>query len=119
VTAGSRRRIPVRAFGKARLRLLGIAAANLAFLYSAASAVLFVAMRQTPERFGAIMSNVPAIVMKVLPFKPLWMAARPGPLAPGDLAPDFTLPAVDRSRMVHLSEEYRERPVVLIFGSYT
>ena len=37
----------------------------------------------------------------------------------GRRAPDFTLPSLDRSRVVKLSEAYRERPVALIFGSYT
>ena len=41
------------------------------------------------------------------------------PLQRGATAPDFTLPALDRSRVVKLSEMYRERPVALIFGSYT
>ena len=40
-------------------------------------------------------------------------------LSLGDAAPDFALPTTDRSRLVKLSEEWRERPVVLIFGSYT
>ena len=37
----------------------------------------------------------------------------------GDLAPDFALPLMQSDRVVKLSEEIRERPVVLIFGSYT
>jgi len=57
--------------------------------------------------------------MMVIPFKPLWMSARGGHLAVGDAAPDFALPTTDHSRVVKLSEEWRERPVVLIFGSYT
>jgi hypothetical protein len=76
-------------------------------------------MRQPPERFGAIMSNVPMAAMMILPFKPLWMSARAGQLMVGDAAPDFELPILDRSRTFKLSQEWRERPVVLIFGSYT
>jgi hypothetical protein len=57
--------------------------------------------------------------MMAIPFKPLWMSARAGRLEPGDAAPDFTLPTADHSRTVTLSEVWRERPVVLIFGSYT
>jgi hypothetical protein len=95
--------------------LLGV----LAAVYAAASAGFYFAMRQPPERFGAIMAKVPMPAMMVLPFKPLWMAARAGRLAVGDPAPDFSLPTLDHSRTVTLSEEWREKPVVLIFGSYT
>jgi hypothetical protein len=59
------------------------------------------------------------VAMMILPFRPLWMSARAGHLAVGDTAPDFALPTADRSRTVRLSEEWRDRPVVLIFGSYT
>jgi hypothetical protein len=101
------------------LRLAGIALGGLTILYIAATAGLYVAMRQPPERFGAIMSKVPPVAMMILPFRPLWMSARDGQLTAGDTAPDFTLPTADRSRTVRLSEEWRERPVALIFGSYT
>jgi hypothetical protein len=101
------------------IRLAGITLAGLAVVYAGATAGLYIAMRQPPERFGAIMSNVPMVAMMVLPFRPLWMYAREGQLAVGDGAPDFLLPAVDRSRTVQLSQQWRERPVVLIFGSYT
>lgn len=36
----------------------------------------------------------------------------------GDVAPDFTLPRIDRSGDVTLSS-LRGRPVVLVFGSFT
>ena len=98
--------------------IAGAAAIGLA-LWGAASAALYAAMRQPPERFGAIMSRVPGIAMLVLPFKPLWMSARAGLLRPGALAPDFSLPLLHGHRMVTLSDEYRRKPVVLIFGSYT
>ena len=101
------------------IKLLGITLGGLASLYIAATAGLYIAMRQPPERFGAIMSNVPMVAMMILPFRPLWMSARAGKLGVEDFAPDFALPTPDRSRTVKLSEEWRERPVVLIFGSYT
>jgi hypothetical protein len=37
----------------------------------------------------------------------------------GDLAPDFELPLVDDGGTVQLSALLRERPVALVFGSYT
>jgi hypothetical protein len=76
-------------------------------------------MRQPPEAFGAIMSHLPRFAMIVLPFKPLWNSARGGQLRVGDRAPEFTLPVLHRDRQVTLSEEYRHKPVVLVFGSYT
>lgn len=94
---------------------LGIAAV----LYGAATIGLYAAMRQTPERFGAIMARVPTFAMIVLPFKPLWYAARGGQLRVGDPAPDFTLPVLHREQTVTLANEYRHKPVVLVFGSYT
>ena len=42
-----------------------------------------------------------------------------GSLGVGDLAPDLELAAVDGSGPKHISDLYREKPLVLIFGSYT
>jgi hypothetical protein len=98
--------------------LAGIAAA-LGLTYGASTAVIYAAMRQPPERFGAIMSRVPDFAMMVLPFEPLWMRARQGNLRVGDPAPDFVLPRLTGGGTVRLSGEWRERPVVLVFGSYT
>lgn len=44
--------------------------------------------------------------------------ARPK-VAVGDLAPDFELPLVDGGGTVRLSASLEERPVALVFGSYT
>lgn len=87
--------------------------------YGAATAGLYVAMRQPPDTFGAVMAKLPMISMMVLPFEPLWMSARAGKLHAGEAAPDFTLPRVDGAGTVSLSSELREKPVALIFGSYT
>lgn len=40
-------------------------------------------------------------------------------VAAGDLAPDFELPQVDGEGNVRLSALLSERPVALVFGSYT
>jgi hypothetical protein len=87
--------------------------------YGLACAGIYAAMCQPPERFGAIMSHVPGVAFLILPFRPFWMSARAGNLKLGDAAPDFELPTLDHSRTVKLSSEYRSKPVVLIFGSYT
>jgi len=92
---------------------------GVAVVYALATAALYVAMSQPPERFGAIMAKVPMPAMIVLPFEPLWLSARQGKLRAGDTAPDFSLPTLDRSRVVTLSAVVREQPVALIFGSYT
>jgi hypothetical protein len=40
-------------------------------------------------------------------------------VAKGDVAPDFELPSLDGGRTVRLAELRAERPVALVFGSYT
>lgn len=42
-----------------------------------------------------------------------------GMLEEGDLAPDLELASVDGNRPRRLSEFWAERPLVLVFGSYT
>jgi len=86
--------------------------------YAFALGALYKLMRQ-PALFGQVMRHVPGPAMFVIPFKPLWFAARAGNLRVGDSAPDFDLPTADKKARVHLSEFRGQRPVVLIFGSYT
>jgi hypothetical protein len=91
-----------------------------AVMYIVLAAGVAAAMLQPPARFGQIMRYVPApLVWGVLPGPRIWMWARQGSLAEGDLAPDFTLPTSDRTGSVTLSSHRGHRPVVLIFGSYT
>jgi len=40
-------------------------------------------------------------------------------VAEGEPAPDFELPSVDGDRTVRLADLRAERPVALVFGSYT
>jgi hypothetical protein len=44
---------------------------------------------------------------------------REGKLKPGDVATDFTLNVMHSNRTVTLSSFKNQRPVVLVFGSYT
>ncbi len=44
---------------------------------------------------------------------------REGKLKVGDVAPDFTLESLDAKRKVSLRTYRGQRPVALIFGSYT
>jgi hypothetical protein len=85
--------------------------------------VLFLAglwgVMHRPILFGQVMKHVPGPAMYVIPFKPLWLFARAGPLKVGDPAPDFNLPSSDKKSFVRLSALRGEKPVVLVFGSYS
>ena len=88
--------------------------------YLMLAAVVTAAMLQPPARFGQMMRYVPApLVWGVLPGPRIWLWARHGTLAEGQQAPDFSLPTVDRKGSVTLSSHRGQRPVVLVFGSYT
>lgn len=102
-----------------KLKIVGRILGGLVLAYCVLSGSLYFAMRQPPETFGAIMAKVPMVAMIVLPFEPLWMSARKGSLNPGDAAPDLALPPVSGGALVRLSDQWRDRPVALIFGSYT
>jgi hypothetical protein len=93
--------------------------AVLIIIYATLSAVLFIAMKQPPMRFATLMSKLPMASMMVLPFESLWNIARAGDLKVGDLAPDFRLRTYEKSSWVQLAGFRGDRPVVLIFGSYT
>jgi len=103
-------------------KTLTLSIVAVAGAWIAATAGLYAAMWQPPETFGAIMSHVPGVAMMVLPFRPLWMSARAGHLQIGDQAPDFSLRPLHGEGAVTpvtLSQEYKSKPVVLVFGSYT
>jgi hypothetical protein len=89
-----------------------------AAVYLALSAGLLAVM-QRPILFGEVMRHVPGPLMMVVPFKQLWFLARAGRLKAGDPAPGFHLPAADKQSSVSLVSFRGQKPVVLIFGSYT
>ncbi len=91
----------------------------LAVVYALLTAGLYWAMCQPIGRFTRIMAHVPDAAFLVLPFIPLWNVARGGELQVGQPAPDFTLKTTDQSRTVQLSSFRGQKPVVLVFGSYT
>jgi hypothetical protein len=93
--------------------------AALVIVYAALACGLAIAMRQPPDKFGAIMAKMPSIAFMALPFERLWLSTRAGHLQVGDAAPDFALKTLDGSADVRLSSFLGKRPVVLIFGSYT
>ncbi|HWC15814.1 MAG TPA: hypothetical protein VG498_02320 [Terriglobales bacterium] len=87
--------------------------------YAALLAAMHRAMHQPPEQFGRFMSKMPVAVFFIAPFETMWMRARAGNLKIGDPAPDFTLPTQDKTAHVTLSSIRNDKPVVLVFGSYT
>ena len=99
-------------------RLLKLVGA-LGVVYVLLTIGLYSAMRQPPQVFGGVMRHVPTVAMYLLPFEPLWLHARAGNLKVGDVAPDFSLHTVDKKSFVRLSSLRGEKPVVLVFGSYT
>ena len=89
-------------------------------IYISMAGFLAYAVTRPPEQFGQIMKHLPMpVVFGILPGQRMFTWARAGRLAAGDPAPDFTLRALDRSGAVTLSSFSGERPVVLVFGSYT
>jgi hypothetical protein len=95
------------------------AAVALAALYSLMLAGFYYAMKQPPETFSRLMMHVGPLPFLLFPFETMWKQARGGTLQPGDSAPEFRLPLLDGSGSVELSSFRANRPVVLIFGSYT
>lgn len=91
-----------------------------AVLWGIGCAYIYAQMRKPPEEFGRFMRKIPApVAFLAFPFETMWMKARKGSVEIGDRAPDFTLQTLDGNSSVQLATLNRERPVVLIFGSYT
>ena len=77
------------------------------------------AMHQPPEVFGHVMAKMPMPAYFVLPFETLWMRARKGQLNVGDAAPDLVVKKLEDHSPTDLATLWADRPVVLVFGSYT
>ncbi len=101
------------------MRLLLKVVGGLAVVYLLLTAGLLGIMTQSPERFARMVAKMPGPLFMVLPFEPLWNIARGGHVRPGEPAPDFDLPTLDKTARVRLSSFRGKQPVVLIFGSYT
>jgi len=100
-------------------RVLGILSLVIVCGYATLLFAMNRAMHEPPAQFGRFMSRMPVAVFLVAPFETMWTHARAGALNVGDSAPDFTLPAFDKSTQVNLATIRKDRPVVLVFGSYT
>lgn len=101
------------------LRLIAYAGCAILLAWAVFIGLAWRAMTEGPEAIGRFMAAVPGPMYMVMPFETLWNDARAGTLAVGDLAPDFDLPTADGAARVRLSQFRDQRPVVLIFGSYT
>jgi hypothetical protein len=106
---------------KQRIKKIVVSAALcLAIVYVAFGVFIWHSMNQTPEEFGRVMSKMPGPVPFLLyPFETMWTRARAGTLHIGDAAPDFSLAKLDRTDKVQLAALNAQKPVVLVFGSYT
>lgn len=103
----------------ARKLLLGVLAI-LVVAYLAFGVFIWTAMHRPPEEFGRVMAKMPGpVVFLLYPFETLWIHARSGALNVGDQAPDFSLRDLNSSARIQLSALNREKPTVLVFGSYT
>jgi hypothetical protein len=71
------------------------------------------------ELFGKVMAKIPRPLWVAIPMRPMFNVIRAGNLKIGDQAPDFDLPATDKQNHVRLSSFRDQKPVVLVFGSYT
>lgn len=91
----------------------------LAVLYAAFLGTVWWAMNQPPETFGHVMMRMPDVAYMLAPFETMWTRARAGSLKTGDTAPDFLLTKLDKSGTLQLSALSAQKPVVLVFGSYT
>ena len=77
------------------------------------------AMHQSPEVFGHVMAQLPMPAYFVIPFETLWSRARAGHVNPGDAAPSFAVKRLEDKTPVEMGSLWAEKPVVLVFGSYT
>ena len=72
-----------------------------------------------PDKFALAISKVPDPLVAIVRFRQFWLFARAGSLRVGDPAPEFRLETIDRKERVQLSSFRGQKPVVLVFGSYT
>ena len=100
-------------------RLLGGMFAVLFFLWLGFVGYVNWAMRQPPEVFGHVMARMPMPAYFLFPFETMWFDARKGTLEIGGKAPDFTVKTLDTRMPVRLASLWTDKPVVLVFGSYT
>ena len=77
------------------------------------------AMHKPPEAFGRVMMHMPMPAYFLFPFETMWTQARAGHVNPGDSAPDFAVKTLETKEPLQLASLWADKPVVLVFGSYT
>ncbi|MEP7010232.1 MAG: hypothetical protein ABJC13_07915 [Acidobacteriota bacterium] len=82
------------------------------------------AIRWTAIGLGVVVTGVVTWALVTIGPSNVWGMLRydtrkEGTLTVGDRAPDVSLLALDGKTRVHLSERMGDRPLVVIFGSYT
>jgi hypothetical protein len=104
---------------KSTKRWIGIVCGVLFCLWLGFVGLIGWAMRQPPEVFGHVMAKMPMPAYFLFPFETMWSGARKGSLNVGDKAPDITVKTLDAREPMQLASLWAEKPVVLVFGSYT
>ena len=99
------------------LRMLTRLAVAALLLLAALCAAAFALYRQPPEVWSSVVAKAPGWALA--PTFPIMSYARKGSLEVGDPATDFELQTHDHSASVRLSDYQGDRPVALVFGSYT
>jgi hypothetical protein len=100
-------------------RWLGRVSVMLFVLWVAFVSYIYRAMRQPPEVFGHVMARLPMPAYFLFPFETMWTHARRGTINPGGVAPSLTVKKLEDKSPVELGSLWAQRPVVLVFGSYT
>ncbi len=98
--------------------------AALAVLYVLFIGTLLALAAWSPQSLAKVVARIPSSespgpLFMLVPLKPIMLLARSGRLRVGDTAPNFQLTTPDGSQTVQLSDFRGQRPVVLVFGSYT
>jgi hypothetical protein len=101
------------------MRKVGAIVAGLLVVWLCFLGLIYSWMRRPPEQFASAIAKLPGPAFMLFPFETLWFRARAGTLNVGDQAPDFRLRTLDKSAEVSLASFRGQKPVVLIFGSYT
>lgn len=91
----------------------------IVLVYALFLGALYTMMARGPEAFSRLVRHTPWPVFLILPMEPMWMMARRGHVHVGDVAPDFALESPDHKSCFQLSSLRGQKPVVLVFGSYT
>jgi len=105
---------------KRRLRRWLLPAAGVLFVaWIGFLAYINWAMRQSPEVFGHVMARMPMPAYFVIPFETMWSRARAGHVNVGDAAPSLEVKRLEDKTPVELGSLWNEKPVVLVFGSYS